>query len=69
MLSKIFLQHHQVLIPEIETKKKVHRQSIAYFLHPDDETMISPLTGKSDEYTAITAKEHAKRKLVSSYIY
>ena len=34
---------HRVIIPEEEIKKKTTRQSIVFFVHPEHETMISPL--------------------------
>ncbi|CAL8148318.1 unnamed protein product [Orchesella dallaii] len=61
--------HHQVMIPEAEIKRRTPRQSIVYFVHPDDHVCVSPLTGNSAEYATVTAKEHAKQKLASSYKY
>ncbi|ODN05209.1 hypothetical protein Ocin01_01492 [Orchesella cincta] len=61
--------HHQVMIPEAETKRRTARQSIVYFVHPDDDVCVSPLTGNSAEYTTVTAKEHAQQKLSSTYKY
>ena len=34
---------HRVVIPEEEIKKRMIRQSIVFFVHPDHETMIAPL--------------------------
>ena len=34
---------HRVIIPDEELKKRTIRQSIVFFVHPDHETMISPL--------------------------
>ena len=40
---------HRVIIPEEEIKKRTSRQSIVFFVHPDHETMISPLPTYSVE--------------------
>ena len=34
---------HRVIIPPEELKRKISRQSIVFFVHPDHETMIYPL--------------------------
>ena len=34
---------HRVIIPEEEIKQRTTRQSIVFFVHPDHETIISPL--------------------------
>jgi isopenicillin N synthase-like dioxygenase len=34
---------HRVIIPEEEIKQRTTRQSIVFFVHPDHDTMISPL--------------------------
>ena len=35
---------HRVIIPPEELKRKISRQSIVFFVHPDHETMIYPLS-------------------------
>lgn len=54
-----------------ELKKKVARQSIAYFVHPDDAANVEPLikSGNDPAYGKINAGEHALRKLNASYQY
>ena len=42
---------HRVVIPEEELKQKTTRQSIVFFVHPDHETMISPLPSFLEEDT------------------
>jgi isopenicillin N synthase-like dioxygenase len=58
-----------VLIPETEVKKRVPRQSITYFVHPDDHIMVSPFNGdEADEkIKPVSAFEHAKMRLDRSY--
>ena len=35
-------QEHRVLIPELELQKRSPRQSIAFFVFPDDDVMVTP---------------------------
>lgn len=60
---------HRVLIPEEETKKKTHRQSIAFFVHPDGPVCVTPLIGDSSQFKKITAAEYAKKRLDDTYAY
>ena len=66
-------QAHRVLIPEIELKQRVPRQSIVYFVHPDDATTVKPL--RTDflkpgvDNKEIMAGDHAVQRLKSSYKY
>ncbi|OXA63627.1 UPF0676 protein C1494.01 [Folsomia candida] len=64
--------HHRVLIPEQELRQKTARQSIVYFVHPDDKVVIQPLSQSStnqQNYQPVTAKEHAETRLRASYNY
>ena len=36
---------HRVVVPEEELRRKTHRQSIAFFVQPDDQVLCEPLTG------------------------
>lgn len=60
------IQPHRVLIPEDEVKLKQTRQSIAIFLHPDDDTVIRCLDN-SDKYPAVTAYEDTAHRLDITY--
>ena len=56
---------HRVIIPEEEIKKRASRQSIVFFVHPDHETMISPLPTYSaarDQSKAMVEEERAASK-------
>ena len=44
---------HRILIPEDEIRKKKERQSIVFFIQPDDECLIKCIDG-SDKYKPIT---------------
>jgi len=64
---------HRVLIPQVEISRKIPRQSIVYFHHPDNSAVVTPLCTKksinSDKiiYGTITAGEYAKKRLESTY--
>ena len=56
---------HRVIIPEEEIKKRASRQSIVFFVHPDHETMISPLptySADQDQSKAMVEEETAASK-------
>ena len=46
---------HRILIPEDDVRRKSARQSIVYFVEPDDDCVIECLDG-SDKYEPVTAK-------------
>ncbi|CAL8148315.1 unnamed protein product [Orchesella dallaii] len=63
---------HRVLIPELEIQKRISRQSIVYFLHPDSQTTLSPLPSKlikKYHFSSILSGDFAEAKLagVKSY--
>lgn len=52
---------HRVPIPINDEKKHQARQSISYFLAPDDETLVEPIVPKQDvkiNYEPVTAKDY-----------
>ena len=53
---------HRVVIPEEELKQKTTRQSIVFFVHPDHETMISPLPSFLEEDTNCKPKDVGKER-------
>mgnify|MGYP000188134323 CR=1 FL=1 len=40
-----FFQRHRVSIPSEECQRRVPRRSLAFFVHPDDDTVIECLDG------------------------
>ena len=52
---------HRVIIPEEEIKQRTTRQSIVFFVHPDHETMISPLPLFIQEYDDT---KHLKKEIL-----
>jgi isopenicillin N synthase-like dioxygenase len=59
---------HRVLIPEEEIRRKSTRQSIAFFVHPDNDVMVSQLNGSS-EHPSIGALDYVKSRLSATYKY
>merc|ERR1712191_15298 len=48
---------HRVRVPEEEVRRCAPRQSLAFFVHPDNEVMVSPLDGSS-KYPTVSALDH-----------
>ncbi|CAH1799524.1 unnamed protein product, partial [Owenia fusiformis] len=59
---------HRVLIPkeELHKKEKMARQSIAFFVHPEEDAMISCIDG-SEKYEQITAGDYLQMRFKDSY--
>lgn len=57
---------HRVLIPEVEFKKRKHRQSVAFFVHPDDNYVIECLDG-SKKYEPITSIDYLNYRFSVTY--
>ncbi len=60
------MQPHRVLVPEDEVVKGRVRQSIAFFVHPDNEVLLETIDG-SNKYPPITALEDTFKRLKQSY--
>lgn len=61
---------HRVLMPETAIQQSVHRYSIAYFVTPARETLITPITESADEevkYPVITAGEYSTAKRAANF--
>ena len=48
---------HRVVIPPAEVSRQHGRQSLAYFIQPDDNAMIEPIDG-SGKYPPIAAADY-----------
>lgn len=57
---------HRVLIPEAEFKKKKPRQSVAFFVHPDDNYIIKCLDG-SNKYEPISSIDYLNYRFSITY--
>ncbi|XP_023326661.1 probable 2-oxoglutarate-dependent dioxygenase At3g50210 [Eurytemora carolleeae] len=69
---------HRVVIPDEEIERKEARQSIAFFLHPDDQVMIEPLVAEINEekqkkgettYSSVSALQHSAKRFSESFKY
>jgi len=59
---------HRVIIPEEERLKSVPRQSIVFFLHPDNEIVVRPVDREeSEDYSAVVALDHVQRRFSETY--
>lgn len=59
---------HRVSIPAEECHRRVRRRSLAFFVHPDDATLIKCLDG-SEKYPPITAYDYVWQRLNVTYEY
>ena len=66
VVLSFLMQPHRVLIPTDEVIRQTVRQSIAFFVHPDNEVLVECIDG-SNKYPAVTAREDTKRRLDKSY--
>ncbi|OWF52502.1 probable iron/ascorbate oxidoreductase DDB_G0283291 isoform X2 [Mizuhopecten yessoensis] len=57
---------HRVLIPEEELRRGKSRQSVAFFLQPDDEVMIECLD-KSNKYKPISSYDYLQQRFAATY--
>merc|ERR1711953_85854 len=58
---------HRVVVPEQEFRRRSARQSIAFFVHPDDQVMFSPLAGPDPRYPPVTALQHLENRFRATY--
>ena len=67
--SKLFspnFQRHRVVVPKEELFHSKPRQSIAFFVRPDNDVMVECLDG-SNHYPPITALEYTKQRFNATY--
>ena len=57
-----------MLVPEEEIRRKSVRQSIAFFIHPDNDVLVSQLDGSS-EHPPVGALDYLKSRLSATYKY
>jgi len=61
---------HRVMIPEEEVTRRCARQSIVFFVHPDDEVLVEPLSNENPaKYPSITALKHVQNRFSQTYKY
>ncbi|XP_046641102.1 UPF0676 protein C1494.01-like isoform X2 [Daphnia pulicaria] len=59
---------HRVRVPEEEIRRRQPRQSLAFFVHPDNDVMVSPLNG-SKNHSPISALAHLNLRYSQTYKY
>jgi len=58
---------HRVTIPVEEFRRRATRQSLAFFVHPDDSVLVSPLSGPDPRYPPVTARQHLENRFQATY--
>jgi len=58
---------HRVIIPEEDVLKSVPRQSIVFFVHPDNEVVVEPVDSDAKDYSAVVALDHVQRRFSETY--
>jgi hypothetical protein len=67
LFPMLFLvQRHRVVVPGDELRRLTPRQSVAFFVHPDDDVMIECLDG-SQHYPPITSLDYLNQRLNATY--
>nr|XP_039262910.1 2-oxoglutarate-dependent dioxygenase htyE-like [Styela clava] len=60
---------HRIMIPSDESKRRTHRQSIVYFVHPDFETKLRPIEYESESASADRPKFVDDENIVTAHEY
>ena len=58
---------HRVMVPESEFRRRTLRQSMAFFVHPDDAVVCEPLSGPDPRYPPVTARQHLENRFAATY--
>ena len=64
--DRLLATRHRVRIPEMEVKRRKHRQSIVFFMDPNDDVIIRCLDG-SNTYEPVGSLEYLFKKLRETY--
>jgi len=64
--DKLISTKHRVLLPKDDRVKSTARQSLAFFVHPDDHCVIKCIDG-SDKYPPITSLQYLRDRLNATY--
>jgi len=59
---------HRVRVPEEEIRQRTQRRSMVFFVHPDNDVVVSPLDGSS-KYPPVTALAHLEYRFSQTYKY
>ena len=58
---------HRVTIPELEFRRRNLRQSLPFFVHPDDDVICQPMAGPDPRYPPVTARQHLENRFSATY--
>jgi len=61
---------HRVVVPEMEARRRCHRQSIAFFVHPEDDVIVENVVGGKDGkdwYKPTTARQFLLKRFAATY--
>merc|ERR1712106_1285171 len=58
---------HRVIIPEEEVLKSVPRQSIVFFVRPDNEVVVEPVDSDVKDYSAVVDLDRVQRRFSETY--
>lgn len=64
--DKLIANKHRVLIPTEEMKKRVDRQSLAFFVNPDEDATIRCLDN-SNKYEPITSRDYLNMRFYEKF--
>lgn len=64
--DKLIATKHRVLIPEVELKRRTHRQSVAFFLHADNDYVVECLDG-SKRYEPVVSIDYLNFRFSTTY--
>ena len=62
----MFFQRHRVVVPGDELRRLTPRQSVAFFVQPDNDVVIECLDG-SGHYPPITSLDYLNQRLNATY--
>ena len=66
--DRLLATFHRVLVPEEEIRRRSTRQSLAFFVYPDNDVLVAPIDG-SGKHPPITPLEHTKLRINQTYAY
>jgi len=58
---------HKVVVSDDGEDTVAARQSLAFFVQPDDDVQCGPLNGSSPKYPPITAREHLEKRVNAAF--
>lgn len=66
--ESMLIQVHRVRVPEEELRRRKPRQSIAFFVNPDNGVEVAPLNN-SNEHPTVESLAYLRKRLSKTYKY